>query len=75
MRPEPAVFHFGYETQPGAKELENVGGLRNQQIASFQEWRGERWTFQSRIVEKLHNSRTTKIWIACDVDIIRTSFF
>jgi hypothetical protein len=49
--------------------------LRNQQLAGFQEWRGERWTLQRRILEKLHNSRTTKVWIARDVDIICAGFF
>ena len=45
MRSEPARFAFRYETQPGRKKLENVGGLGNQELAGFQKRRGKRRTF------------------------------
>src|SRR5439155_626525 len=61
MRPEPARFAFRYETQPRREELENVGGLRNQELAGFQERRGKRWMFQRRVFEEFHDPGTAEI--------------
>ena len=35
MCPEPGRFVFWHETKPGRKKLENVRGLRNQELAGF----------------------------------------
>src|SRR5262245_15737546 len=37
--PEPGRLVFRYETKPGAKKLENVGGLGDQELAGFQKRR------------------------------------
>src|SRR2546422_11178815 len=75
MCPEPARFAFRYETQPGREELENIGGLRNQELAGFQKRRSKRWMFQRRLFEELHDPGTAKIRIARDVDVIRAGIF
>src|SRR5918992_5273879 len=69
MRPEPALFAFRYQTQPRPQELENVGGLRNQQLVGFQKRRGKRWTFQGWVVEEFHNPGTAETRIARDIDV------
>src|SRR5688572_14406114 len=75
MCPKPALFALRYETQPRPKELENVGGLRNQEIAGSQKWRSKRWMFQRRVFKEFHDPGTSEVRIARHVDIIRSGIF
>src|SRR5919106_1017468 len=75
MRPEAARFAFRHETQPGREELENVGGLGNQELAGFQERRGKWGMFQRRVFEEFHDPGTAEVRIAGDIDVIRPGIF
>src|ERR687898_2275442 len=69
MRPKPTLFAFRHETQPRPEELENVGGLRNQELVGFQKRRSKWWMFQRRVFKEFHDAGAAEVRIARDVDI------
>src|SRR5437870_13419196 len=71
MRPEAARLVFRHEAEAGSEKQEDVRGLRNHQLAGFQERRRERGILHGAAFQKAHHGGHAPLRETADVHVVR----